>query len=415
MAKDIKFGFAAKQAIKAGVDKAANVVKVTLGPTGKAVILDRGFGSPTVSDDGVTVAKDIELEDKFENIGASLIQEVANKTNEEAGDGTTTATVLAQEMISNAFEAVSISTSGANSIKKGMDKAVAHVVEQLRSMKKDVKGKEEIEQVATIASLDPEVGKLIAEAMEEVGHDGVITVEEGQTVGLEKEVVKGMRFDKGFVSPYMVTNAERMEAVWEDPYILITDKKLSSVQDVLPLLEKVAGSGKKELVIIADDVEGEALTTFILNKLRGTFSVLAVKAPGFGDRRKEMLMDIAVLTGGTVITEDLGLKLDKAELDQLGRARKVIATKEHTTIVDGQGDKSAIENRVNQIKAEMKESSSDFDKEKLQERMARLAGGVGVIKVGAFTETEMKAKKFKIEDALNATRAAVEEGIVPGG
>jgi chaperonin GroEL len=415
MAKDIKFGFAAKQAIKAGVDKAANVVKVTLGPTGKTVILDRGFGSPTVSDDGVTVAKDIELEDKFENIGASLIQEVANKTNEEAGDGTTTATVLAQEMISNAFEAVSISTAGANDIKKGMDKAVAHIVEQLRTMKKDVKGKEEIEQVATIASLDPEVGKLIAEAMEEVGNDGVITVEEGQTIGLEKEVVKGMRFDKGFVSGYMVTNADRMEAVWEDPYILITDKKVSSVQDILPLLEKIAASGKKELVIIAEDIDGEALTTFVLNKLRGTFSVLGIKAPGFGDRRKEMLLDIAVLTGGQVISEEVGLKLDKTELEQLGRARKVIATKEHTTIVDGQGDKAAIEARVAQIRNEIKESTSDFDKEKLQERVARLAGGVGVIKVGAFTETEMKAKKFKIEDALNATRAAVEEGIIAGG
>jgi len=415
MSKIIKYGYEAKQAIKAGVDKAANVVKVTLGPTGKTVILDKGYGGPTVTDDGVTVAKDIELEDKFENVGASLIQEVANKTNEEAGDGTTTATVLAQKMIEEAFGAVAINSARANDIKKGMDKAVAFVVEQLRKMKKDVKGKEEIEQVATIASLDAEVGKLIAEAMEEVGHDGVITVEEGQTIGLQKEVVKGMRFDKGFVSGYMVTNPERMEAVWEDPYILITDKKVSSVQDILPLLEKVAQSGKKELVIIADDVEGEALTTFVLNKLRGTFSVLAVKAPGFGDRRKEMLQDIAALTGGQVISDDLGLKLDKTEITQLGRARKVIATKEHTTIVDGQGDKKSLEDRVNQIKNEIKESNSDFDKEKLQERMARLAGGVGVIKVGAFTETEMKAKKFKIEDALNATRAAVQEGIIPGG
>ena len=415
MSKMIKTGFEAKQAIKAGVDKAANVIKVTLGPTGKAVILDRGYGSPTVSDDGVTVAKDIELEDKFENVGASLIAEVANKTNEEAGDGTTTATVLAQKMIEEAFEAAALNSSRANDIKKGMDKAVVFVVEQLRAMKKDVKGKAEIEQVATIASLDPEVGKLIAEAMEEVGHDGVITVEEGQTIGLEKEVVKGMRFDKGFVSPYMMTNSDRMEAVWEDPYILITDKKLSSVQEVLPLLEKVVQSGKKELVIIADDVDGEALTTFILNKLRGSFSVLAVKAPGFGDRRKEMLQDIAVLTGGQVISEDLGLKIDKTELEQLGRARKVIATKEHTTIVDGQGDKTALDTRIAQLRNEHKESKSDFDKEKLQERIARLAGGVGVIKVGAFTETEMKAKKFKIEDALNATRAAVEEGIIAGG
>ncbi len=415
MSKIIKYGFEAKQSIKAGVDKAANAIRVTLGPTGKTVILDKGFGSPTVSDDGVTVAKEIELEDKFENVGASLIQEVANKTNEEAGDGTTTATVLAQKMIEESFEAAALASSRANDIKKGMDKAVKFVVAELQKVKKDIKNKEEIKQVATIASLDAQVGELIAEAMEEVGHDGVITVEEGQTIGIEKEVVKGMRFDKGFVSAYMITNSERMEAVWEDPYILITDKKVASVQEVLPLLEKVAQSGKKELVIIADEIEGEALTTFVLNKLRGTFSVLGVKAPGFGDRRKEMLQDIAVLTGGTVITEELGLKLDKAEMEHLGRARKVIATKEYTTIVDGHGNKQAIEDRVQQIKNAIKESNSEFDKEKLQERMARLAGGVGVIKVGAFTETEMKAKKFKIEDALNATRAAVEEGIVAGG
>jgi chaperonin GroEL len=415
MSKDIKFGYQAKMAIKAGVDKAANVVKVTLGPTGKAVILDKGFGSPLVTDDGVTVAKDIELEDKFENVGASLIQEVANRTNEEAGDGTTTATVLAQKMIEEAFGAVALNSTRANDIKKGMDRAAVFVVEELQKIKKDIKSQAEIQQVATIASLDAEVGKLIAEAMEEVGHDGVITVEEGQTIGLQKEVVKGMRFDKGFVSPYMMTNAERMEAVWEDPHILITDKKIASVQEILPLLEKVAQSGKKDLVVIAEDVEGEALTTFILNKLRGTFNVLAIKAPGFGDRRKEMLMDIAVLTGGQVITEDLGFKLENTELAQLGRARKVIATKEHTTVIDGQGDKKAIEDRIQQLRNELKESNSDFDKEKLQERIARLAGGVGVIKVGAFTETEMKAKKFKIEDALNATRAAVEEGIIPGG
>jgi len=415
MSKIIKYGLEAKQAIKAGVDKAANVIKVTLGPTGRTVILDKGFGSPTITDDGVTVAKDIELEDKFENVGASLIQEVANKTNDEAGDGTTTATVLAQKMIEDGFEMLKRNPYKANDMKLGMDKAVRFVVEALNKVKKEVKGKEGIEQVATIASLDAEVGRHIAEAMEEVGHNGVITVEEGQAIGIEKEVVKGMRFDKGFVSGYMVTNAERMEAVWEDPYILITDKKVSSVQDILPLLEKVAQSGKKELVIIADEVEGEALATFVVNKLRGTFSVLAVKAPGFGDRRKEMLQDIAVLTNGQVISEELGLKLDKTELNQLGKARKVIATKEHTTIVDGAGDKKKIEDRVSQIKAEYKESTSDFDKEKLQERMARLAGGVGVIKVGAFTETEMKAKKFKIEDALNATRAAVEEGIVIGG
>ncbi len=415
MSKLIKYGFEAKQAIKAGVDKAANAVRVTLGPTGKAVILDKGYGSPIVTDDGVTVAKEIELEDKFENVGASLIQEVANKTNEAAGDGTTTATVLAQKMIEESFEAAALASTQANEIKKGMDNAVKFVVGELNKFKKEVKKKEEIEQVATIASLDSEVGKLISEAMEEVGHDGVITVEEGQTIGIEKEVVKGMRFDKGFVNPYMVTNPEKMEAVWEDPYILITDEKVSSVQEILPVLEKVAQSGKKDLVIIADEIEGEALTTFVLNKLKGTFNVLAVKAPGFGDRRKEMLQDIAVLTGGNVITKDMGLKLDKAEIIDLGRARKVIATKENTTIVDGAGDKTKIDARVSQIKAEHKESTSDFDKEKLQERMARLAGGVGVIKVGAFTETEMKAKKFKIEDALNATRAAVEEGIVAGG
>ena len=414
-AKEIKFGYEAKQAIKAGVDKAANAIKVTLGPAGRTVILDRGYGTPTVTDDGVTVAKEIELEDKFENIGASLIQEVANKTNEAAGDGTTTATVLAQKMIEEAFPIIALNTSGGNAIKRGMDKAVQFVVRELHSVKKDVKTSAEIEQVATISSLDPEVGKLIAEAMGEVGNDGVITVEEGQTIGLEKEVVKGMRFDKGYISPYMTTNTERMEAVWENPYILVTDKKISSVQDILPLLEKIVQSGKKELVIIADGIEGEALATFLVNKLRGTFNVLAVSAPGFGDRRKEILQDIAVLTGGQVITEELGFKLDKVELEQLGNARRVIATKEHTTIIDGAGNKEEIDSRIAMIRSAIKESNSDFDKEKLQERLARLAGGIGVIKVGAFTETEMKAKKFKIEDALNATKAAVEEGIVAGG
>ncbi|MGE5298383.1 MAG: chaperonin GroEL [Acidobacteriaceae bacterium] len=413
MPKLILKGLDAKKAIKDGVDKAADVIKVTLGPTGKAVILEKSYGSPTVTDDGVTVAKEIELENRFENIGASLIQEVANRTNEEAGDGTTTATVLAQKMIEKGFQ--SLASTRANEIKSGMDKAVKFVVEELKKVKKEIKGRQEIEQVATIASLDPEVGKLISEAMEQVGHDGVITVEEGQTIGLEKEVVTGMRFDKGFTSPYMMTNPERMEAVWEEPYILVTDKKVSSVQDVLPLLEKVVQSGKKELVIIADEIEGEALATFILNKLRGTFNVLPIKAPGFGDRRKEMLQDIAVLTGGQVISEDLGLKLENTTLEQLGKARKVIATKEYTTIVEGAGDKKAVADRVAAIKNELKVSTSDYEKEKLQERMARLAGGVGVIKVGAFTETEMKAKKFKIEDALNATKAAVEEGIVVGG
>ncbi|HYC80005.1 MAG TPA: chaperonin GroEL [Candidatus Binatia bacterium] len=415
MAKEILNGTEAKKAIKTGVDIAADLIKVTLGPTGKAVILDRGFGSPVISDDGVTVAKEIELENKFQNVGASLIQEVANRTNEEAGDGTTTATVLAQKMIEQAFKTVEQYPKKSSDLKKGMDKAVKFVVSKLASIKEEVKTKEKIEQVATISSLDPEVGKLIAEAMEEVGTDGVITVEEGQAIGLEKEVVKGMRFDKGFVSGYMVTNAERMEAVWEDPYILITDKKISAVQDIIPVIEKVAQAGRRDMVIIADDIEGEALALFVVNKLKGTFNVLAVKSPGFGDRKKEMLQDIAVLTGGQVISEDLGLKLDAVTLEQLGKARKVIATKEHTTLVDGQGDKKAIEDRVGQIKNELKNSTSEYEKEKLQERMARLSGGVGVIKVGAFTETEMKAKKFKIEDALNATKAAVQEGIVSGG
>lgn len=414
MAKLIKYGDEAKASIKAGVDKVANAVKVTLGPTGRTVILDRGFGAPTITDDGVTVAKGIELEDKFENVGASLIQEVANKTNEAAGDGTTTATVLAQKMIEVAFDS-KVDFRKANDIKRGMDKAVAFVVAELNKTKKEVKTREEIEQVATIASLDPEVGRYIAEAMEEVGKDGIITVEEGQTIGLEKEVVKGMRFDKGYVSPYMVSNPERMEAVWEDPYVLITDKKVSSVQDILPLLEKVVQSGKKDLVVIAEDIDGEALTTFILNKIRGTFNVLAIKAPGFGDRRKEMLEDIAVLTGGTVISDTVGLKVDAAELTDLGRTRRVVSTKDQSTIIDGRGDKAKIEARIQQIRMERSNATSEFDKEKLDERLARLAGGVGVIKVGAFTETEMRAKKFKIEDALNATKAAVEEGIVIGG
>ena len=415
MAKEILFGKDAKAAIKKGVDTAADVIKVTLGPTGKAVILDRGFGSPIVSDDGVTVAKEIELENKFENVGAQLIQEVANRTNEEAGDGTTTATVLAQKMIEQAFKTVEQYPKKSSDLKRGMDKAVKFVVSKLQEISKKVNSKEAIEQVATISSLDPEVGKLIAEAMEEVGNDGVITVEEGQAIGLEKEVVKGMRFDKGFVSGYMVTNPERMEAVWDDATILITDRKIASVQEIVPVLEKVAQSGKKEMVIIADDIEGEALTLFVLNKLRGSFNVLGIKAPGFGDRKKEMLQDIAVLTGGTVISEELGLKLETVELAQLGKARRVIATKEHTTVVDGAGEKAKIDDRINQIKNELKNSTSDYEKEKLQERTARLSGGIGVIKVGAFTETEMKAKKFKIEDALNATRAAVQEGIVAGG
>lgn len=413
MAKLIKLGSASRDEIMKGVDALADVVRVTMGPKGRNVILDEGFGAPTITNDGVTIAKKIELEDKFQNVGANLIKEVAEKTNDVAGDGTTTATVLAQAILKNWKEVKD--QADVQSIKRGLDKAVKFVVEQLKIMKRDVSTSEEIAQVGTISSLDAEVGKLIADSMNEVGKDGVITVEEGQTMGLEKEVVKGMRFDKGYVSPYMVTNPERMEAVWENPFILITDKKVSSIQDVLPLLEKVVQSGKKDLVIIADDIEGEALTTFILNKLRGTFSVLAIKAPGFGERRKEMLADIAVLTGAQVISEELGLKLDTADINLLGKARKVIANKENTTIVDGAGDKTKIEARTAQIKAEFKTSTSDYEKEKLQERLARLAGGVAVIKVGAATETEMKDKKFKIEDALNATKAAVEEGIIPGG
>lgn len=415
MAKQIFLGFQAQQAIKNGVDIAANAAKVTLGPTGMGVVIGKKWGTPVISDDGVTVVKDIELQDPVANAGVQLIQEVASKTNDSAGDGTTTATVLAQKMIEEGFASLLRDPFKANDLKRGMTKAVKFVVEALNKAKKEVKGKEGIQQVATISSLDEEVGKLIAEAMDEVGQNGVITVEEGQTIGLEKEVVLGMRFDKGYVSGYMVTDSTRMEAVWDDAYILITDKKVSSVQEVLPVLEKVAQSGKKDLVIIAEDIDGEALATFVVNKIRGTFNVLAIKAPGFGDRRKEMLADIAVLTGGQVISDDLGLKLDKTELEQLGKARKVIASKEFTTIVGGAGQEQDIKARVAQIESAISASTSDFDKEKLQERKARLSGGVGVIKVGAFTETEMKAKKFKIEDALNATKAAVEEGIVAGG
>lgn len=417
MAKDIKYNFEARSAIQKGVDQIAAAVKVTLGPKGRAVMIDRSFGSPTITDDGVTVAKEVELKDKFENVGASLIQEVANKTNDQAGDGTTTATVLAQEMIDEGMRMLNDDEVKHNPVRMrhAMQEAVRDVVAALKGMKKDIKTKDEVAQVATIASLDPEVGKLISAAIHEVGNDGVITVEEGQTIGLEKEVVKGMRFDKGYVSPYMVTNAERMEAVWDDAAILVTDQKVASVQEVLPLLENLAQSGKKDLVVIADEIEGEALATFIVNKIRGTFNVLAVKAPGFGDRRKEMLQDIAVLTGGQVISEDLGLKLENAKAEHLGRARKVIATKEHTTIVQGGGDKQKITDRVAQIRKELQVATSEFDREKLQERLAKLAGGVGVIKVGAPTETEMKNRKSKIEDALNATRAAVEEGIIPGG
>jgi len=414
MAKQILFDEQARKKLKTGVDKLANTVKITLGPKGRNVALDKGYGSPTIINDGVTIAKEIELEDKFENMGAQLVQEVASKTNDVAGDGTTTATILAQQMISEGFRLVS---AGSNpmAVRRGIEKGVREVVKQLHEISKPVKTNDEIAQVASISAADAEIGKLIAEAMEKVGNDGVITVEESQTFGLDKEVVEGMRFDKGYVSPYMVTDASRMESVYNDAQILITDKKVSAISDVLPLLEKLAQTGKKELVIVAEDVDGEALTTFVINKLRGTFNVLAVKAPGFGDRRKEMLQDIATLTGGKVISEEVGLKLDAATPDMLGMARKVIATKEFTTIVEGKGDQAEIKDRIAQIKKELKDATSDFDKEKFQERLAKLSGGVAVIKVGAATEAEMKEKKARIEDALHATRAAVEEGIVPGG
>jgi len=414
MSKQLLFGEEARVKIKKGIDQVANAVKVSLGPKGRNVVLDKGFGSPVITNDGVTIAKEIELEDKFENIGASLIKEVAEKTNDVAGDGTTTATVLAQAIIEEGLRNVAAGTDPL-ALKTGMQKAVAAAILGLKKITKPIKDKKEVAQVATISSLDEQVGNMIADIMEEVGKDGVVTVEESQTFGLQKETVQGMRFDKGYVSPYMITNTERMEAEYEEPQILITDQKISAIHDILPLLEKVAQGGKKELVIIADDIEGEALATFVVNKLRGTFNVLGIKAPGFGDRRKEMLNDIAVLTGSVVVSEEVGLKLEKADLEHLGTARKVIATKEYTTIVDGKGDKKDISARIAKIKKEVEMTDSSFDKEKLTERLAKLSGGVGVIKVGAATETEMKEKKFKIEDALNATKAAVAEGIVPGG
>lgn len=414
MSKIIKFNEEARSALKRGVDKLANAVKVTLGPKGRNVVLDKGFGSPTITKDGVTVAKEIELEDKFENIGAELVKEVASKTNDVAGDGTTTATILAQSMIDEGLKLVSSGVSPID-IKNGIDKKVEEVIKKLKEMSKDVSSKEEIAQVASISANDEEIGGIIAEAMEAVGKDGVITVEESQSFGVEKEVVEGMQFDKGYVSPYMITNAERMEAAMDDASILITDKKIASVQEILPLLEKLAQSGKKDLVIIAEDIEGEALATFVVNKLRGTFNVLAIKAPGFGDRRKEMLEDIAILTAGKVISEEVGLKLENADIDMLGSARKIVSTKDNTTIIEGRGEKPAVDSRVAQIRKEIEASDSDFDKEKLQERLAKLSGGVAVVKVGAATETEMKEKKHRIEDALSATKAAVEEGVVPGG
>ncbi len=414
MAKQILFNEEARAKMKAGVDKLANAVKVTLGPKGRNVVLDKGYGAPQIVNDGVTIAKEIELEDKFENLGAELIKEVASKTNDVAGDGTTTATVLAQAMVADGLRNVA---AGANPIiiQHGINKGVKALVEELKNISKLISTKEEKQQVASISANDDSVGEIIAEALEEVGNDGVITVEEGQSFGIEKETVKGMQFDKGYVSPYMITNSERMEAEYSDVPLLITDKKISSLQTILPLLEKLAQGGRKDLVILADDVDGEALATFVVNKLRGTFNVLAIKAPGFGDRRKEMLQDIAIVTGGKVITEDVGLKLENVEVGDLGMAGKVIATKENTTIVDGKGERNEIEKRISQINKELELSDSDFDKEKLKERLAKLAGGVAVIKVGAATETEMKEKKLRIEDALAATKAAIEEGIVVGG
>jgi len=414
MAKQIKFQEEARKQIKAGADKLTDAVKVTLGPKGRNVVLDKGFGAPTITNDGVTIAKEIELEDKIENLGAEIVKEVAEKTNDVAGDGTTTAVVLAQEIITQGLKNVA---AGANplALRRGVEKGVQKVVELLKEMAKQITTKEEMAQVATISAEDKKLGNLIAESMEEIGKDGVITVEESKTFGIEKEIVKGLQFDKGYISPYMITNAERMESSYEDALILITDKKISALNEILPVLEKIAQGGKKELVIIAEDIDGEALATLVVNKLRGVFNVLAIKAPGFGDRKKEMLDDIAVVTGAEVISEEKGLKLENIEMNMLGSARRVVSTKENTTIVEGKGEREKIDSRVNQIKKELEVSDSDFDKEKLQERLAKLSGGVAVIKVGAATEVEQKAKQHKTEDALAATKAAVEEGIVPGG
>ncbi len=412
-AKLLRFGEEARRSLEAGVDKLADAVAITLGPKGQNVVLDKKWGAPTITNDGVTIAKEVELEDPWENMGAQLCKEVATKTNDVAGDGTTTATVLARAMVKGGMKNVA---AGANpmALKRGIEKAVDAVVKSIEKQAKEVDSKEEISQVASISAADPAIGELIAEAIDKVGKDGVITVEESNTFGMELEFVEGMQFDKGYISPYFVTDQERMEAGLEDPYILIVNKKISSVQDVLPLLEKVMQAGKP-LAIIAEDIEGEALATLVVNKIRGTFNAVAVKAPGFGDRRKAMLQDIAVLTGGQVISEEVGLKLENATLDLLGSARKVVVTKDDTTIIEGAGSEDEVKGRVNQIKAEIENTDSDWDKEKLQERLAKLSGGVAVIKVGAATEVELKEKKHRIEDAVSATRAAVEEGVVPGG
>ena len=413
MAKEIKYGAEARRALEEGVNKLADTVRVTIGPTGRNVVLDKSFGAPLITNDGVTIAKEIELEDRFENMGAQLIKEVASKTNDVAGDGTTTATVLAQAMV---HEGMKNLEAGANPIilRKGMKKATDVAVEAIAKMSSKVKDKDQIAKVAAISAGDAEVGQMVADAMEKVSNDGVITIEESKTMKTELDLVEGMQFDRGYVSAYMATDMDKMEANLDDPYILITDKKISNIQEILPLLEQIVQAGAR-LLIIAEDIEGEALTTLIVNKLRGTFNVVAVKAPGYGDRRKEMLKDIATLTGGQVISEELGMELKDTTMDQLGRAKSVKVQKENTVIVDGMGDKNAIADRVAQIKAQIEETTSDFDREKLQERLAKLAGGVAVIRVGAATETEMKEAKLRMEDALNATRAAVEEGIISGG
>jgi chaperonin GroEL len=411
--KELLFNEDARRALERGVNLLADAVKVTLGPKGRYVVLDKKFGAPTITNDGVTIAREIELEDVFENQGAQLVREVATATNDVAGDGTTTATLLAQAIVREGLKNVA---AGANpmGLKRGIEAAVEAVVENLKTQSKEISGKEDIARVATISAREREIGDVIADAIEKVGKDGVVNVEEGQTFGLELEFTEGMQFDKGYLSPYMITDAERMEAVLDDPYILVANQKIGAVKDILPVLEQVIQAGKP-LVIVAEDVEGESLATIVVNKLRGTFTAVAVKAPGFGDRRKRMLEDIAILTGGEVITEELGLKLENTKLSQLGRARKVVVDKDTTTIIDGAGDSEAIKGRIKQLKSEIETTDSDFDREKLQERLAKLAGGVAVVKVGAATETEMKEKKHRVEDALQATRAALEEGIVPGG
>src|SRR6476646_2766499 len=411
--KELKYDAAARKALEAGVDAVANAVKVTLGPKGRYVVLDKKFGAPTITNDGVTIAREIDVEDPFENQGAQLVREVATATNDVAGDGTTTATVLAQAIVREGLKNVA---AGANpmGLKRGIEKAVGAIVDDLKKQSTEISGKEDIARVATISSREREIGDVIADAIEKVGKDGVVNVEEGQTFGLDLEFTEGMQFDKGYLSPYMITDSERMEAVLDDPYILIANQKLGGIKDLLPLLEQVIQAGRP-LLIVAEDVEGESLATIVVNKLRGTFQAVAVKAPGFGDRRKRMLEDIAVLTGGEVISEEMGLKLENTKLSQLGRARRIVIDKDTTTIIDGAGEADAIKARIKQLKAEIENTDSDFDREKLQERLAKLSGGVAVVKVGASTETEMKEKKHRVEDALQATRAALEEGVVPGG